>query len=436
MDAELTGLIIERRHRVPLPASVPGDGAVVARQLDAVLISAGFKCSRDLFGWLSRADPGQVMDLGGQVIAAAWRMAGDHARHNPYFRDFPFNVPATLEFWAELLERALAGPQAAAVEGVFVETEAGTAVLALNLLSLPGYGAVQHTYEDMLAAHDALAGAAGDRITVLHAGGSLREETEALYLDLAGSTVPLTEEDCVLLAELARECITGPQPDLIPVRENRAILNAAALQQGRLLLADTVTDVLRLAAHVSGGNVSLEAPARSGRCPAPSAGSSWRRSRRSSARRPPSSAMSPATGTVEAARRTDPSARVRRVPACPAGVRSRPWRGARSLVRGNDRAVVPRWRARGETTWGYPAFSGVSQRPARRGTPRLCRLTLLADTRGRGRFQPVFPAADVITPGQFAAARDGLTRSAHGADAADHLAARSCAGQHLRGPVV
>jgi hypothetical protein len=256
----LTEIVITRRHRVPLPDPVEGDGAAVARQLDAALLSAGFMCSRELLTDLGGREAGQVLDIGVTVLRAARRLAGDHVQHNPYFRDFPFNVPATLEFWAGLIEKARA--EGAPKAPSYVVTSTGEVAAALNLLTLPGYGKVQHTYEDMLAARDELAASAGDRITVLHKGGSPRAETERLYLELAGSAVPLPEEDRALLAELAAECVDGPRPGLIPVRENRAIVNRAALAAGRALLADTVTDVLRLAADVSGGDVTLEQPSR------------------------------------------------------------------------------------------------------------------------------------------------------------------------------
>ena len=253
---DLNEAVIVRRRRVPLPEPVPGDGVVVARQLDAALVSAGFKLSRDLFEDLAARETGQVIEIGIVVLRAARKLVGDHVQHNPYFRDFPFNVPATLEFWAELMERALAGGLVP-LSGVYVEIGGGELVEAGSLLSLPGYGTVQHTYEDMLAAHEALA-AAGDRVTVLHRGGTAREEAQALYLELAGSQVPLAGEDLDLLAALAAECAAGPQPERVPVRENRAAINKVALADGRPLLADTVTDLLRLAAAASGGDVTLE----------------------------------------------------------------------------------------------------------------------------------------------------------------------------------
>ena len=254
---DLNEAVIARRRRVPLPEPVPGNGVVVTRQLDAALASAGFKLSRDLFEDLAAREAGQVVDVGVAVLSAARKLAGDHVRHNPYFRDFPFNVPATLEFWAELMARALAVGIVGG-NGVCVEIRDGELAQAGSLLSLPGYGTVPHTYEDMLAAHEALAASAGDRVTVLHKGGTARAETQALYLELAGSPVPLAGEDLDLLAVLAADCAAGPQPERVPVRENRAAINKVALADGRPLLADAVTDVLRLAAAASGGDVTLE----------------------------------------------------------------------------------------------------------------------------------------------------------------------------------
>ena len=182
---DLNEAVIARTRRVPLPEAVPGDGSAVTRQLDAALASAGCKLSRELFADLSAREAGQVLDVGVAVLAAARRMAGDHVRHNPYFIDFPANVPATLEFWAELVERALldgmpVGPDAPTLPAL-VDIGGGELVEAGSLLSLPGYGKVQHTYEDMLAAHEALAVRAGDRVTILHKGATPQEEAQALY---------------------------------------------------------------------------------------------------------------------------------------------------------------------------------------------------------------------------------------------------------------
>jgi hypothetical protein len=249
-------VIVGKTHRVPLPDGPRGDGSVVALQADAVLMDAGWKLSGGLLARLSALAPGAALDAAVRTLAVARREAGDHVRHNSYFIDFPANVPGTLDFWVQCITEALATPQTAGQTAM--QLAAGT----VNLLGLPSYGTYQHTWEEMVAAHRDFIPAVSDRLTILNAGGALDEEISALYLSLAGSRVPLSEHDAAILAEAAMECAGGPQPQVIPVRENRAIINRVRLAARVPLLADTVTDVLRLAVAMSGGDVSLLEPAR------------------------------------------------------------------------------------------------------------------------------------------------------------------------------
>jgi hypothetical protein len=260
VNEKLEAVIIQRRHRVPVPAGPPaGDGAPAARQLDAVLMSVGFKLSGDLLTVLSSLDTGFVLDLGVRVLAAVRELVGDHARHNTYFRDFPAGVPDTVEFWAQCLAEALLDPVTAGqVEGILIPGPQGHIPVSINLLSLPTYGRYQHAYEDMLAAHEPLIESAKDRVTVLHQGSELAVEGVRLFHELAGSKVPLAGGDLELLAGLAKAFVhEQAQPEIIPVRENRAVINEVRVRYDQPLLADTVTDVLRLAARLSGGDVTL-----------------------------------------------------------------------------------------------------------------------------------------------------------------------------------
>ncbi|TXK38892.1 TerD family protein [Nonomuraea sp. C10] len=251
--SDLEALVIARRLRVPVDApagAAPGWGEAAARQLDAALLTAGFTCSPALLGRLSQLPGEAVLDLGVRILAAVRTLAGDHVLHNAYFVEFPRNVPDTLEFWAGLLRQALLDP---------VTAERARPEI-VDLLDFPAYGRYQHTYADLLAAHAELVPLASDRVTVLELGGSLEEETRALFLSMAGSEAPLAEEDLAALRLLAASC--ADEPERIPVRENRAVLNEARLAAGRPPLVDTVTDVLRLACALSGGDVTLATPTR------------------------------------------------------------------------------------------------------------------------------------------------------------------------------
>ncbi|MCX4091020.1 TerD family protein [Nocardia sp. alder85J] len=258
MSTDVERLIIERTLCVPIPDGPAGDGSAVARQFDAALMSVGFKLSPELFAGLCALSAGAVLDLAVRVLDTVRRLVGDHVQHNVYFRDFPRNVPDTMEFWTECLLEALADPEAAA------RVHGETALLGtLNLLSLPRYGRYLHSYDEMLAAHAEFVHGAGDRVTVLARGGDPVVAARELYLRMAGATTPGNDDDRAALRVLAARCASDEvQPQDIPVRENRALINAVRLAAGAPVLANTVTDVLRLACALSDGDVTLAQPTR------------------------------------------------------------------------------------------------------------------------------------------------------------------------------
>lgn len=254
--------LVQKTLRVPRAVAPAGDGAAVARQMDIVLATAGFKADRAVLEHVSGLESGAAMDLAVDVIAAVRGLVGDHVAHNAYFIDFPHDVPDTVEFWVQRLRAAVLAHRDTDIDGQPGEANL-RAVLAgglVDLLTLPGYGRYQHTHAQLLAAHDDLVASIKDRITVLRLGGTVAEESRDLYRALAGSPTPLGEDDLQLLAELATEH-GAVELGEIPVRENRAVLNAVRLAVGRPLLAvDTVLDVLRTASQASGGDVTLAAP--------------------------------------------------------------------------------------------------------------------------------------------------------------------------------
>ncbi|WP_405946369.1 hypothetical protein OG588_06010 [Streptomyces prunicolor] len=256
MIDRLEPLVIRHTFRVPLPTTPVGEGATAARQFDAVLLSVGFKLSADLLERLSGLSGETVVGIAVRTLGTVRELVGDHVQHNAYFFDFPANVPDTVDFWMSCVAEAIQDKETPA--STLKQLRNGV----VNLLSLPTYGRYQHTYAELLAAHDELIAAAGDRLTVMHAGGELADELTALYLALAGSTTPLGEEHRHDLLTLAERCAEGPQPEVIPVRENRALVNQARLNVGSELLVDTVTDVLRLACALSDGDVTLVEPTR------------------------------------------------------------------------------------------------------------------------------------------------------------------------------
>lgn len=264
MSIPKTETVIRRRHRIPFPVTEAGDSATLALQLDAVLMSVGWKMSAAALARFALLPMDFSMDIAVAVIGAVRKETGAHSVHNVYFRDFPRNVPATQEFWARQFAQAVA--VGTAHEAV-IEHPFAPELFVMNLLKLPGYGTYQHTFEEMAARHEALIEGKGDRLTLLHEGVTLNGELSMLFSELALSEVPLPAEDLDLLRELAASetdwsNLTAVVLPAIKIRENKAIVNAARIRQGLPVAADTPTDILRLAAELSGGDVTLATPVR------------------------------------------------------------------------------------------------------------------------------------------------------------------------------
>jgi stress response protein SCP2 len=263
MSQQIFDLVVRRTWRVPLTAVSTGDAASIARRFDSVLLTSGFKASGRLLSYLGTLLPLDARLVSVQVLAVVQEAVGAHVQHNTYFRNFPRNVPDTLDFWVSCLQDALKdAPGSPRAAEVFARRK-------VDLLALPRYGRYQHTYEEMVAAHDTFLPALGDRRTVLDVGGSLDEEAHRLYRQLAGSTTPLSDADLAALALLAPYCAGMEQPATVPLRSARAIVNATHVLYGREPEIDTVTDVLRLACALSGGDVTLETATRFRSLPRP-----------------------------------------------------------------------------------------------------------------------------------------------------------------------
>lgn len=256
IDLPVAQLVVEHRLRVPRGRSTGGDAVEIARALDVTLLSVGFKATPTLLRHLGQLQPAEALVVAETAVAGVRRLVGDHVAHNVYFRDFPAGVPDTVRFWhdcvtAALDDDAVAGTVRAQLSSGFVD-----------LLSLPTYGRYQHSYEEMLAAHEPLLPVLSQRLRLVDLGDALDEEAHRLYLELAERRVPLSDTDASALLALARHFVDGPHPAEVPVRENRALLNRAAVEVGRDPVADTVTDVLRLAAALSGADHTLRTPPR------------------------------------------------------------------------------------------------------------------------------------------------------------------------------
>lgn len=247
LEKSLIQAIIERTQRVPRVGIFLGkeetnaDSEKVSRQLDIALISVGFKADSDLLEYISGLTKVDAVQLSKETVNAVKTLVGDHVKHNTYFKNFPDEVPDTIEFWTKLIEETYGEDSAGLWNG--------------NLLELNGYGKYQHTYEEMVRAHQPLVEKSKRALKRVELGAPFQTEVNKLFISLAESAVPLNENDKALLAKLAS--VSVKKPVNVPVRENKAIINSVYLDEGEPLVVDTVADVLRLAAFISDGDVTL-----------------------------------------------------------------------------------------------------------------------------------------------------------------------------------
>ena len=238
---------------VPFDSSITTDGSVVARQLDVALMHLGFKMSGELLSYITKYDRITALEESDKIIEAVKVIIGDDTKYNTYFKDFPENIPDTAQFWMECIIDVL-GKEAArdkVIQGIMIGR--------VNLLDLPKYGKYEHTYENMLDAHEKFIPTIKDRITILNIGKSIHEEALSAFNSLVMSNVPLSIGDRELLEILSSTFEVGPGAK-IPLRENLAIVNKSRMEKGLSIVADTTTDVLRLICALSQGDITLATP--------------------------------------------------------------------------------------------------------------------------------------------------------------------------------
>lgn len=251
-EQSITQLVISRTLKVPTKYPVETDVSqdsiygreLIARQLDIVLLDNGFKADKRLLDYIMRLEPSSAVDYTREIVESIRTLVGNHVQHNVYFIDFPKNVPGTIEFWVGLIERTYGKTTDKLWNG--------------NLLELDTYGEYQHSYDEMVEAHDKFAPKLPRKFKLVTLGDSLQEEAIKILKSLAGSKVPANEEDLDVIRQLGNVYY----PDLldldIPVREHKAILNAIRFKNDLMPDLDTTTDFLRLMVELSGGDISLQ----------------------------------------------------------------------------------------------------------------------------------------------------------------------------------
>jgi hypothetical protein len=245
MDRPITEMEIylTKRSRVILDEG-PGDCPVsVVGTLGKNLEVLGFIPSKALFERLRTLPIEEVTRFYGEVTTILAEMVGAHRQFRPMYPNFPAQVMAASDL--ELYVNALAH-----YWGSFVADVTGQP----GYIILPSYPKTDRAplQEEV-------------RLKVIDLGS--KADFEQIFTSLVGANSSLSERDKAIVAwfvEKYGDDLLRLMPTEIPQKENLALLAGLLLRRSEptflLPQLKTATDVLRVAAVMSGGDVSLASP--------------------------------------------------------------------------------------------------------------------------------------------------------------------------------
>ncbi len=245
MDVRPTdkAIYLTKRARVVLDEGRSECSTSAVATFNKNLESLGFTLSRALFERLRTHSVEEVARLYKGIVPVLERMVGAHRQFRPMYPDFPAQVMAASDL--ELYVNAMAH-----YWGSFVADVTGQP----GYVILPSYPKTEREPLQDQA-----------RLKVI----DLRSEAdfERIFTGLVGSNGSLSDDDKAVVAWFVEDYgddLLRLLPPEIPQKENLALLAGLLLKRSEptylLPHLKTATDVLRVAAVMSGGDVSLAAP--------------------------------------------------------------------------------------------------------------------------------------------------------------------------------
>lgn len=232
-------IYLRRKNKVILDA---GDETVSLRHLATLLKNLenlGYTLSEELLERVSTLSTKGLVKFYSRTVEDLKVMVGDHVKHKPMYPNFPKQVMEMDE--AELYFNAMVH-----YFGSFI---------GVRLMPKTNVEKREILSEDI-------------KLKVINLG--TREEFNSIFTNLVSSNTSLSETDkedvewfIRILRDPQRDLITPIMPTKIPQRENIALVASLFLKWGYEVdkLIDshikTATDVLRLAVHMSGGDIRL-----------------------------------------------------------------------------------------------------------------------------------------------------------------------------------
>ena len=245
MDVRPTdkAIYLTKRARVVLDEGRSECSTSAVATFNKNLESLGFTLSRALFERLRTHSVEEVARLYKEIVPVLERMVGAHRQFRPMYPDFPAQVMAASDL--ELYVNAMAHYWGSFVADVTDQP---------GYVILPSYPKTEREPLQDQA-----------RLKVIDLGSEA--DFERIFTGLVGSNGSLSDDDKAVVAWFVEEYgddLLRLLPPEIPQKENLALLAGLLLKRSEptylLPHLKTATDVLRVAAVMSGGDVSLAAP--------------------------------------------------------------------------------------------------------------------------------------------------------------------------------
>lgn len=236
-------IYLTKSAKISPPKAGGGDNVALVATFNRNINSIGFTLSPGLITALAALGRDEVVSICQEAEPVLWKMVGAHKKHKPMYPNFPRQVmeASDLELYLNAMTHYW---------GSFLHDVTG-----VPFRFLPEY---EKDDREPLPESEVT-------LRVIKLGSD--EDFNSIFTRLAGANGSLSESDKAVVkwfAENRRDILPKILPEAIPQKENLTFLVGALLPfeipSYLVPLIKTATDVLRVAAAMSGGDVSLAKP--------------------------------------------------------------------------------------------------------------------------------------------------------------------------------
>ena len=217
---KMTKNIVALQKGLVVPSNDGMDNRIAVATVQSHLMQWGYMLDQDAFNELSKSDLSFISNFNNEAISYLKEITGGNRNYQPLYKNFPQEVMSMSDF--ELYVNAI-----------------------IHYWSNGNWEPSTVTYEKPIAFENI-------KYNMIKFGTN--ERFSQIFTDLVSINTSLTPNDLDVVKWFVESGETLVFPNVIPFKENLCTLAAMGLEG---LPVKTPTDVLRIAVHMSGGDISL-----------------------------------------------------------------------------------------------------------------------------------------------------------------------------------